>query len=129
MKKIFGRLLMGIAVIALILSIFTFIAGITGFFFKLFTWYKTGEMYRSAIVEFIPDSWIVKVISTWPGIKEILLWVLNRDIISSLIEFCLILIFIFFIMYIGARWCKEKPKEQEKSEIALNRLKKWTRNK
>ncbi len=129
MKKIFGKLLMGIAVIALILGIFTFIAGITGFCFKLFTWYKTGEMYRSAVSEFIPGSWIVMALSTWPGIQEILLWVLNRDIISSLIGFCLILIFIFFIMYIGAKWCQEKPREQDKSEIMINRLKKLTRNK
>ncbi len=113
MKKIFGKLLMGIAVIALILSIFTCIAGITGFFFRLFAWYKTGEMYRSAVSEFIPGSWIVMALSTWPGIQEILLWVLNRDIISSLIGFCLILIFIFFIMYIGARWCQENRRNQK----------------
>jgi hypothetical protein len=129
MKKIFGKLLMGIAVISLILSILAWIAGITTFSLRLFVWYKTGEWHRPAIIEFIPDSWIVKATTTWPGIQENLLWILNREVISSFIEFCLLLIFIFFIMYIGAKWCQEKPREQEKSEIILNRLKKLTRNK
>ncbi len=129
MKKIFGKLLMGISVIALILGILAWVAGITAFFFRLFIWYKTGEWHRLAIIEFIPDSWIVKAITTWPGTQKILLWILNREIISSFIGFCIILLLIFIIMYIAAKWCEEKPRGQEESEIILNRLKKLTRNK
>ena len=129
MKKIFGKLLMGISVIALILGILAWVAGITAFFFRLFIWYKTGEWHRLAIIEFIPDSWIVKATTTWPGIQKILLWILNREIISSFIGFCLILILIFIIMNIAAKRCEEKPREQEESEIILGRLKKLIRNK
>jgi hypothetical protein len=128
MKKIFGKILMGISVIALILSILTGIVAITGLFSRLFTWYKTGEMYRLPVSEFIPSSWMVQLISTWSEGQEIILWILSRDIISFLIEFCLILIFSFFIMYIGAKWCQEKARGQEKSEIVLTRLKNWTSN-
>ncbi len=129
MKKTIGKSLMGIAIIALILSILAWIAGITAFFFRLFVWYKTGEWYRWAMIEFIPDSWIVKATTTWPEIQKILLWILNREIISSFIGFFLILILIFIIMKIAAKWCEEEPREQEKSEIILSRLKKLTRNK
>jgi hypothetical protein len=128
MKKIFGNLFMGIAVIALILSILAWIVGITTFSRMFFVWYKTGEWHRPAIIEFIPDSWIVKTTTIRPEIQDILLWILNREVISTFIQLCLLFIFIFFIMYIGSKWCKKKPEEQVKADIILNRLKKLTRN-
>ena len=128
MKKIFGKLLKGIAVIALILSILAWIVGITAFLFRLFNWYKFGEWPRLAIIEFIPDSWIVKAITIWPGIQKILLWILNREIISFFIGFCIILLLIFIIMYFAENWCQDKPRGQEDSEIILKRLKKLNRN-
>jgi hypothetical protein len=128
MKTIFGKLLMGIAVIALILGILAWIAGITAFFFRLFIWYKAGEWHRLAIIEFIPDSWIVKAITTWPGLQKILFWILNREIISSLLGFGLILMLIFIIMNIAAKRCEEKLVEQPEPEIIVDRLKKLTRN-
>ncbi len=129
MKKILGKLLMGIAVIALILGILAWVAAIMEFFFRVFIWYKTGEWHRLAIIEFIPESWIVKATAIWPGIQKILLWILNREIISSFIGFCLILILIFIIMNVAEKRCEEKPREQEESEIILGRLKKLIRNK
>jgi hypothetical protein len=67
-----------------------------------------------AIIEFIPDSWIVKSTTTWPGIQKILLWILNREILSFFIGFCLILILIFIIMKIAAKRFENKPREHEK---------------
>jgi hypothetical protein len=129
MKKIFGKLLKGIAVIALIPGSLAWIAGITAVFFRLFIWYKTGEWRILAIIGFIPDSWIVKTTTNWPGIQKILLWILNREIISSLLGVGIILMLIFIIMNFAAKRFEEKPKEQEKSEIILSRLKELTRNK
>jgi hypothetical protein len=128
MKKIFGKILKGIAVIALIPGILAWIAGITAVFFRLFIWYRTGEWHTLAIIGFIPDSWMVKAITNWPGLQKIFLWILNREIISTLLGVGMVLMLIFIIMNIASKRCKEKPREQEKSEIILDRLKKLTRN-
>jgi hypothetical protein len=128
MKKIFGKLLKGIAVIALIPGILAWIAGISAVFFRFFIWYKTGEWHRLAIIEFIPDSWIVEANTNWPGLQKILFWTLNREIISLLLGFGLILMLNFIIMNIAARRCEEKLGEQPEPEIIVDRLKKLTRN-
>lgn len=129
MKKIFGRLLAGISVIAFIPAILAWIVGITAFFFRLFNWYKTGEWHRLAIIEIIPDNWIVEATTNWTWIQKILFWILNREIFSFLLSLSLILILIFLIMNVAAKRCEEQPVEQSEREIIADRLKKLARNK
>jgi hypothetical protein len=114
MKKIFGKLFMGIAVTALILSIIALLAGITSFLYNLFVWLKTGEWHKLAIIEFIPDSWIVKITTTWPGLQKVILWIQNREILLSSIGFSLILFLVFIIMYIAAKRFENRPIEYAK---------------
>ena len=129
MKKIFGRLLLGIGIITLIPGILAWIAGITAFCFRLFIWYKTGDWHRLVIAEFIPESLIAEATTNWPGIQKILFWILNREIFSSLLLFSIILVLIFIIMNFVATRCEEQPAEQPEPEIIADRLNKLTRNK
>ena len=123
MKKILGKLIKAIAVITLIPGILIWIVGITAFFFRLFIWYKTGQWNKLAIIEFIPDRFIVELTTNFPRIQKEFYWILNREIIIFLFGFGLILIGSFLIMNLVAKRCKEKP------HIVADRLKNLIRNK
>jgi hypothetical protein len=82
-----------------------------------------------AIIEIIPDNWIVEATTNWTWIQKILFWILNREIFSSLLSLSLILMLIFIIMNVAAKRCEEKPLEQPERAIIAGRLKKLTRNK
>ena len=109
MKKILGKLIKAIAVITLIPGILIWIVGITAFFFRLFIWYKTGQWNKLAIIEFIPDRFIVELTTNFPRIQKEFYWILNRGIIIFLFGFGLILIGSFLILNFVAKRCEDKP--------------------
>jgi hypothetical protein len=123
MKRILGKLLKAIAVIALIPGILVWIAGIAAFFFRLFNWYKTGQWNKLAIIEFIPNRFIVELTTYFPTIQKEIYWILNLEIIIFLFGFGVILIVSFLIMNGAAKRCEEKP------HIVADRLKNLIRNK
>jgi len=123
MKKIFGKLLKAIAVITLIPGILIWIVGISAFSFRLFAWYKTGQWNKLAIIEFIPNRFIVELTTNFPRIQKELYWILNREIIIFLFGFGLILIVSFLILNGSAKRCEEKP------HILADRLKNLIGNK
>lgn len=123
MKKILHKLFMGVAVIAFIPGLLAWIAGMTSFFLRLFIWNKTGEWRRLVIIEGLPDSWIVKLKANGPEIQKILFWILNREIISSLLGFSLILMLIFLILKTAARRREKKTRDQSDSKQILCRIK------
>ena len=65
MKRILGKLLKAIAVITLIPSVLFWIVGISAFLFRLFAWYKTDQWNKLAIIEFIPNRFIVEIITNF----------------------------------------------------------------
>ena len=125
MKRIFGKFLKTIAVIALIPGILVWIVGISAFLFRLFNWYKTDQWNKLAVIEFIPNRFIVEIITNFPGIiiQKEFLWILNREIIIFLFGFGLILIVSFLILNGAAKRCEEKP------HILADRLKNLIGNK
>ncbi len=123
MKKILHKLFMGVAVIAFIPGLLAWIAGMASFFLRLFIWNKTGEWRRLVIIEGLPDSWIVKLKANGPEIQKILFWILNREIISSLLGFSLILMLIFLILKTAARRREKKTRDQSDSKQILCRIK------
>ena len=123
MKKILGKLLKGIAVIALIPGILFWIAGSSAFLFRLFNWYKTDQWTKLAIIEFIPNRFIVELTTYFPTIQKELYWILNREIIIFLFGLGLILIVSFLILNGAAKRCEEKP------HIVADRLKNLIKNK
>ena len=123
MKKIFGKILKAIAVITLIPGILIWIVGISAFLFRLFAWYKTDQWNKLAIIEFIPNRFIVEIITNFSRIQKEIYWILNREIIIFLIGFFLILIGSFLIMNGAAKRCEEKP------HIVADRLKNLVGNK
>ena len=111
MKRILSKLLKAIAIIALIPGILIWITGISAFLFRLFAWYKTGQWNKLAIIEFIPNRFIVEIITNFPGIiiQKEFYWILNREIIIFLFGLGLILIVSFLILSGAAKRCKKKP--------------------
>ena len=123
MKRILGKLLKAIAIIALLPGILVWFAGITAFLFRLFTWYKTGEWTILAIIEFIPNRFIVELTTNFPRIQTKIYWTLNREIIIFLLGFGLILILSFLIINNAAKRCEEKP--EFTTERLKNLIKNW----
>jgi general secretion pathway protein A len=113
MKKIFGNFFVGIEGTALIFTMAVAVAAIISFFYYLFVWFKTGEWHRFAIIDFIPNSMVTDYTSNWLGIQKIFLWILNIEIISFFAGFYLILILIYFIKTIAAKWYKNKPGQHD----------------
>jgi len=123
MKRILGKFIKTIAVIVLIPGILVWIVGISAFLFRLFNWYKTDQWNKLAIIEFIPNRFIVELTTNFPRIQKELYWILNREIIIFLFGFFLILIGSFLIMNGAAKRCEEKP------HIVADRLKNLVGNK
>jgi hypothetical protein len=123
MKRILGKLLKAIAVIVLIPGILFWIVGISAFSFRLFAWYKTDQWTKLAIIELIPNRFIVELTTNFPRIQKELYWILNREIIIFLFGLGLILIVSFLILNGAAKRCEEKP------TIVSDRLKNLIRNK
>ena len=123
MKRISGKILKAIAIIALIPAILFWIAGSSAFLFKLFNWYKTDQWTKLAIIEFIPNRFIVELTTNFPRIQNEIYWILNREIIIFLFGLGLILIVSFLILSGAAKRCKEKP------HIVADRLKNLVGNK
>ena len=109
MKRILGKFIKAIAVIVLIPGILFWIAGSSAFLFRLFAWYKTGQWNKLAIIEFIPNRFIVELTTNFPRIQNEIYWILNRETIIFLFGFCLILLVSFLIMNGAAKRCEEKP--------------------
>ena len=122
-KRILGKLLKSIAVIAFIPGILFWIAGSSAFLFRLFAWYKTGQWNKLAIIEFIPNRFIAELTSNFPRIQKEFLWILNREIIMFLFGLGIILIVSFLILNGAAKRCEEKP------HIVADRLKNLIKNK
>ena len=123
MKRILGKFIKTIAVIVLIPGILVWIVGISAFLFRLFNWYKTDQWNKLAIIEFIPNRFIVELTTNFPRIQKELYWILNREIIIFLFGFGLIFIGSFLIMNGAAKRCEEKP------HIVADRLKNLVGNK
>jgi len=109
MKNFLGKLLKGIAVIALIPGILFWIAGSSAFLFRLFNWYKTDQWTKLAIIEFIPNRFIVELTTYFPTIQKEFYWILNLEIIIFLFAFGLIQLVSFLILNGAAKRCKDKP--------------------
>ena len=123
MKRILGKFIKAIAVIVLIPGILFWIAGSSAFLFRLFAWYKTGQWNKLAIIEFIPNPFIVELTTNFPRIQNEIYWILNRETIIFLFGIGLFLIGSFSIMNGAAKRCEEKP------HIVADRLKNLIRNK
>ena len=123
MKRILCKLLKVVAVITLIPGILVWIVGISAFLFRLFAWYKTGQWNKLAIIEFIPNRFIVELTTNFPRIQNEIYWILNRETIIFLFGIGLFLIGSFSIMNGAAKRCEEKP------HIVADRLKNLIRNK
>ena len=123
MKRILGKFIKAIAVITLIPGILFWIAGSSAFLFRLFAWYKTGQWNKLAIIEFIPNRFIVELTTYFPTIQKELYWILNRETIIFLFGLGLILIVSFLILNGAAKRCEEKP------HILADRLKNLVGNK
>jgi len=123
MKRILGKFIKAIAVIVLIPGILFWIAGSSAFLFRLFAWYKTGQWNKLAIIEFIPNRFIVELTTNFPRIQNEIYWILNRETIIFLFGIGLFLIGSFSIMNGAAKRCEEKP------HIVADRLKNLIRNK
>jgi len=123
MKRILGKFIKAIAVIVLIPGILFWIAGSSAFLFRLFAWYKTGRWNKLAIIEFIPNRFIVELTTNFPRIQNEIYWILNRETIIFLFGIGLFLIGSFSIMNGAAKRCEEKP------HIVADRLKNLIRNK
>ena len=123
MKRILGKFIKAIAVIVLIPGILFWIAGSSAFLFKLFNWYKTDQWTKLAIIEFIPNRFIVELTTNFPRIQNEIYWILNRETIIFLFGIGLFLIGSFSIMNGAAKRCEEKP------HIVADRLKNLIRNK
>ena len=109
MKRLLGECSKAIAVIVLIPGILFWIAGCSAFLFRLFNWYKTDQWTKLAIIEFIPNRFIVELTTNFPRIQNEIYWILNREIIIFLFGLGLILIVSFLILSGAAKRCKEKP--------------------
>jgi hypothetical protein len=77
---------------------------------------------KLAIIEFIPNRFIVELTTSFPRIQKELCWILNREVIIFLLGFGLILISSFLIMNSPAKKGVEQP------NIVAERLKKLTQN-
>ena len=117
-----GKIFKTIAVITLIPGILIWFAGITAFLFRLFTWYKTDQWTKLAIIEFIPNRLIVELTTNFPRIQKELYWILNREIILISLGLGLILIVGFLVMN------GSEKRDEEQPNIVSERLKKLTRN-
>ena len=123
MKRILGKFIKAIAVIVLIPGILFWIGGSSAFLFRLFNWYKTDQWNKLAIIESIPDRFIVELTTNFPRIQKELYWILNRETIIFLFGLGLILIVSFLILSGAAKRCKEKP------HIVADRLRNLVGNK
>jgi hypothetical protein len=115
-----GKFLKTIAVITLIPGILIWIVGITAFFVRLFAWYKTDQWLKLAIIDVIPNSFIVELTTNFPRIQKELYWILNIEFIIFSLGLGLILILSFIILNGAAKRSEEQP------NIVIERLKNLT---
>lgn len=124
-----SKLLKAIALFALIPGTLVWITGIAALLFRLLTWHETGQWTKSAIINFLPNSFMGEINGKFPMIHKEIFWVINREIVLLFLGIGVFQFLIYLILNVIENRRAEKAKIVVNKQFVANRLNNLTQYK